>query len=364
MTTNQKTENQFEPDYAVPPGDILEEWLEENDMSQAELVTRIGRPKKTINEIIKGKTAITPETAIQLENVTGINASFWNNAEAQYRDFIEREKEKASLKKSVEWSKKFPYTELVKLGVIQAERVAIKKVENLVRFFGVASPQQWEDQYAVLPGAARSSATFNNELEPISAWLRLGEISAMGKQATPFNEKIFKENLQKIRQLTSQPIKDFEEPLKSLCAEAGVVVIFTPPLRGCRVSGFTRWLTPHKALIQLSLRHNTNDHFWFSFFHECAHLLLHGKKDKFLEYQSVESQQETEADHWASNFLINSKDWKRFVEGKAFGPQSIKEFSRELGVAPGIIVGRLQHEKIVAWSHMNQLKAKFQWVKS
>ena len=54
----------------------------------AELAESTGRPRKTINEIIAGKAEITAETALQLERVLGIPASFWNNLERNYQESL------------------------------------------------------------------------------------------------------------------------------------------------------------------------------------------------------------------------------------------------------------------------------------
>ncbi|MEY2914970.1 MAG: hypothetical protein RLZZ184_4279 [Cyanobacteriota bacterium] len=96
-----KIQNRYNPDYVSPPGDTLLEVLEHRGMTQAELAERTGRPKKTINEIIKGKAAITPETALQLERVFNIPASFWNNRERHYREFLAQKEEKKRLAKQV-----------------------------------------------------------------------------------------------------------------------------------------------------------------------------------------------------------------------------------------------------------------------
>ena len=85
---NRNADQSFQPDHAVPPGETLKETLETIGMSQAELAERTGRPKKTINEIIMGKSAITSETALQLERVLGVPASFWNNLERNYKDLM------------------------------------------------------------------------------------------------------------------------------------------------------------------------------------------------------------------------------------------------------------------------------------
>ena len=111
-------QNQYAPDVVSPPGETLLEILEDRGMSQAELAERTGRPKKTINEIIKGKAALTPETAIQLERVLGTPASFWNNREQNYRDWLARQEERKALAEYIPWMKKFPLRAIIKLDWI------------------------------------------------------------------------------------------------------------------------------------------------------------------------------------------------------------------------------------------------------
>src|SRR5439155_25054535 len=115
--------------------------------------------------------------------------------------------------------------------------------------------------------------------------------------------------LAEIRDLTMwDDVGTAADRLVELCASAGVAVVFVGEIGKTRASGAARWLTPTKALIQLSLRHKSDDHLWFSFFHEAAHILLHSKKETFIhEGQNgphpVE-ELELEADAFATNGLI------------------------------------------------------------
>jgi addiction module HigA family antidote len=92
--------NEYQPDFVTPPGDSLADILETIEMTQAELARRTGRSLKTINEIIKGKAPVTPETSLQFEKVLGVKASFWNNREKYYRAYLALQKEKKSSKSS------------------------------------------------------------------------------------------------------------------------------------------------------------------------------------------------------------------------------------------------------------------------
>lgn len=358
-------QNQYVPNIVSPPGETLLEILEDRGMSQAELAERTGRPKKTINEIIKGKAALTPETAIQLERVLGTPASFWNNREQNYRDWLARQEERKALAEYIPWMKKFPLRAMIKMGWIADHSDPISQLEELLNYLGVASPIQWQ---TMLQGTQwRQSPTFVVDPAAVSAWLRQGEIQSDQIQCEPYDEGHFRQVLHQIRGLTIQPPEGFVTQMTKLCAQAGVAVIFVPELPGTRTCGATRWLTPVKAMIMLSLRYKTDDHLWFTFFHEAAHILLHGKREVFLEDDDEVSEdvraKEKEADRLASDFLIPPEELRRLhPSGVHFSHEDIITFAHHLGIAPGIVVGRLQHDGIVPRQNLNGLKQHFRWV--
>ena len=80
------------PDTTICPGEILEEELVARGMTQKELARRMGRPVQSINEVIKGKRALTAETALDLERVLGIEAGLWVRLEGDYRLALARQK--------------------------------------------------------------------------------------------------------------------------------------------------------------------------------------------------------------------------------------------------------------------------------
>jgi hypothetical protein len=178
----------------------------------------------------------------------------------------------------------------------------------------------------------------------------------------PYEATRFREVLDRARDLTREPSGVFTRQLGTACAEAGVAVVFVPELPRLRTSGATRWLTPTKALIQLSRRYRTDDQLWFTFFHESAHILLHGKRDVFLEDDGESSEKEREADRFAGDRLIPPQALKAFVAGNTrFAKADIQRFADAVGVAPGIVVGRLQHDGHLPMSHCNDLKRRLEW---
>jgi len=358
--------NQYLPDYVSPPGETLAETLAAIGMSQVALAERTGRAKKTINEIIKGKAPITPNIALELESVLGVPAGFWNSRESQYREYLARKDEQERFERHLQWLNLFPVREMVKLGWIEGFKDKIQQLREILRFFQISSPDQWEkytkgyiDQIAF-----RKAAAFKSSIPAVIAWLRRGEIEAKGIKCAAYDQGNFKKALSSIRSLTTQPPNNFQARMTSLAAEAGVAVVFVQELPRTGVSAATRWLSPNKAMIQLSLLYKRNDHFWFSFFHEAAHILLHGKRDIFItDLKDFESEKENQANAYAANFLIPLPQFRALTKSGRPSKQVIIAFSSEVGIAPGIIVGRLQRERILPWSFYNDLKVGFVWAR-
>jgi addiction module HigA family antidote len=352
----------FQPDYAVPPGETLQETIEALGMTQAELAARTGLTPKTINFIVKGNGPITPDTALQLERVLGTPASFWNNLERQYREALAWRGEHEDLASQEKWLERFPYRAMVKAGWVHDCKDVVSKIRALLNFFGVANPQQWAAIWEKPEVAFRASAAFKKEPGAVAAWLRKGELDAQKIETASYDESRFRRTLENVRALTNEPPEVFEPALKKSCAEAGVAWVLVPELPGTHTHGATRWLTPTKALIQLSLRYKSNDQIWFSFFHEAGHILLHGKKDVFLEENGGKGDKEDEANRFAADRLIPPADYRRFLASSACTThKGVKDFADQIGIAPGIVVGRLQHEKKLPQSHLNDLKVRFEW---
>jgi HTH-type transcriptional regulator / antitoxin HigA len=355
-----------QPDYAFHPGETLAETLEELGMSQKELAKRAGRPLKTINEIVQGKAAITADTALQLERVTGVPASFWNNAQRNYEAFLARQAESAALREGIEWLKSFPIQPLWKLGWVPKVSDPIDQLRALLGFFGVAGVEEWQRLWQQPEVAFRKSNAFATHPMAVAAWLREGERQAQRVATQPFDKDRFVSALLEIRQLTTEEPQAFEPAMKTLCAESGVAVVMVPEVTGTRAYGATRWLTPDKAILQLSLRGKAEDFLWFTFFHEAAHILKHGKKDVFIEApegtaDAATQKKEAEANAFAADFLIPREAYRELLALKPFTTANIRRFAKHLGIAPGIVVGRLQHDKLIPFKQLNGLKRRFQF---
>ncbi len=359
-----RLKNEYRPDLVTPPGETLQEVIETMGMTKAELADRIGKTPKTVGEIIKHGAPITPSTAMELEKVLGIPSSFWNNRERRYRESLARQEERKRLEKRVGWLKSFPVSQMVKSGWIKAHKDKVEQLKELLRYFGVASPEQWKKIWLSPETAYRKSKAFAAKPEAGSVWLRKGELQAQQIKTKPFDKEAFRSLLQHIRALTQTAPEEFQKRVVNSCAEVGLAVVFIPPIKGAPVYGATRWLTPEKALIQLSLRGKFEDLLWFTFFHEAAHILLHGKKEIFIEGEDSHDEREQRADRFARDLLIPPAAFRQFVKSEQYrNPAAVRAFAAQLGISAAIVVGRLQHEGLLPFSsRMNNLRRRFDFV--
>lgn len=354
-------EHEYEPDFVSPPGETLQDILDDIGMSQAELARRMGRPNKTINEIIKAETAILPRTALQLEKVLNIPASFWNNREKKYREYLAKKEEKKLLMQDVEWTRNFPINEMVKFGWIKRFIDKVTQFDEILKFFGVANIKQWGEIWNFEHIHFRKSSLNTEKFYLLSAWLRQGELLAREIGCSAYNQSLFLKNLYEIRHLTNEQPEKFITEIQNLCAQSGVAFVLVPELSRSGVWGATRWLSSTRALIQLSLRYKTNDHLWFTFFHEAGHIVKHGKKTPFIESDNYTDELEKEADEFAKDILIPEERYQKFINHGRLSGLRIRRFANEIGIHPGIVVGRLQHDKLVPFRNFNKLKIKYTW---
>lgn len=347
----------------TPPGSTLLETIEAIGMTQAELARRMGRPVKTVNEIINGKASITPDTALQLERVLSVPAHFWRRLEESYQQYLLALKDDAQLNDQQDWLKQIPFSELVKRGWVKDGGTAIDRVRAALEFFGVASAEAWSQVWNSSDALYRRSPAFAADLGAMAAWLRKGEIEARAVLCERYRKPRFESALKQMRSLTVGEPAAVIGQVQQLCASAGVALVLIAELPGCRASGAARWLSRHKAVIQLSLRHRTNDHLWFTLFHEAGHLVVTSEEKAFVDEPSSLSSTdpaEAQANEFAADLLIPGKEYEHFVCDLATRRPSaslICDFAQSVGTHPGIVVGRLQHDGLVPYrSTLNRLK--------
>ncbi len=358
---DKQISNEYSPDYVSPPGDTLQDVIDALGMSQAELARRMGTSPEVINRIIKAENPITENTAMSLQRTVGVPGSFWLNRQSRYDMYLAQEVETVRLKENLKWLKRFPVNEMVTRGWLKRRSSKVDQMKELLEFFGVASPDVWRIYYGQLEAAFRKPKPRKWSLEALVAWLRKGELEAQRIVCQKYNQQAFRTRVYDLRRLTVKPLKNVYQEIVSGCALCGVVVVIVEELPKAGVSGATRWLAPKKALVQLSTRYKTEDQFWFTFFHEAAHVLEKGaKRSIILDGDDCGKKNgDSAANEFAANLLIPKKHLTRFLRNVTppyISERAVRKFARELAIHPGIVVGRLQRMKAIPYTHFKKLR--------
>lgn len=363
MKNNDNTTSiTFQSNLAIPPGEYLEEVLEDLGMSKDDLARRIERPASKLSPIFNGKKAITPDTALRLEKVVGVPAYIWTGLEAEYRLTLARldeEKQKERLKAEEKLVTKFCYNELVKLGEVEKHTKPLDKVHELQRFFGTMSLTTIPTLRRYQP-AYRLGTIGKRSPEALAAWIRLGERRGIRIDCRPFKKKRLEMNMDYLRSMTLNTSDIFMSNLTERLASCGIALVLCPHFPKTKAYGATFQLRDEKFVLMITIRESWADIFWFSLFHELGHILIHPMREVILE-DCEQSQREKEADAFASDALIPPEEYERFVDNNCFDQQSILRFAKRIVIHPGIVVGRLQQDKRIKPQMLNDLRVRYKW---
>jgi Zn-dependent peptidase ImmA (M78 family)/plasmid maintenance system antidote protein VapI len=349
----------FQPDWVSPPGATIGELLAMRQLDLLSFANQIHESEENVRALLDGRFPITLKTARQLSSCLGGSVEFWMCREAHYREDFDR-----VYGGQADWLNELPIADMTKLRWIPASSKPSETVEACLRFFEVSSVPAWRNSYTKLLAqtALKTSRTYRNDPGALAAWLRQGEIEAHRLCCGPWNAEGFRCALDLARKLTRE--KDparFLPKLERICAKHGVAFVILRAPKGMRANGATRFVSRDRALMMLSFRYLSDDHFWFSFFHEAGHLLLHGEREIFIEgLDSADSQAEAEANDFAAKILI-PRESENALSDLPLQARAIIRFAKEIGVSPGVVVGQLHHRGLLPHRQMNHLRRRYAW---
>jgi HTH-type transcriptional regulator/antitoxin HigA len=352
------TINQYYPETVTHPSEFLIEILEEQQMGAKEFAVKTGKPEKTISAVLKGNSSITKEMAILFEQVLKVPAHFWTEAQNNFDEYKARIEFQKNIEDSQEWAKSFPYSQMANFGWVSKTRKPQEKVIHLFDYFGVASQKGFEDYYfnQKTQVAFRISLKNQENALAIASWLRHGELQAQQKVVKEYSVTKLNKALPIIKELMVNQPNNFFTELQSICADVGIKVVYTPCLPKAPIHGSTRWVG-NSPLIQLSGRYRRNDIFWFTFFHEIGHILLHGKKYISIENIKIEGEiqeYENEADKFSAHWLLTKKEELEILSNKKLFESDIIKYAKKFGTHPACIIGRLQRLDKIDYGIGNQ----------
>lgn len=339
---------------ATPPGATIKEQLSGKGMTQKEFAARMDMSEKHISKLINGEVQLTPEVAVRLEVVLGVPAKFWSSLEAVYREKLVKVEAENAMDADEALAKQLPYSEMAKYGWIPETRDSKEKVINLRKYFEVVELSLLENKQITRIACRRLAVTEKSDLA-LLAWAQAAKIKARDIETSPISIKGLINRIPEIRAMTVLKPKEFCPKIKSMLAECGIALVFLPHLKGSFLQGAS-FVDGNKIVLGLTARGKDADKFWFSLFHELAHIVL----GHIGQIDGTTDQDERDADVWSRDTLISKESFEEFVSKSNFSASSIRTFAKTLGIAPGIVVGRLQNEGCIKHSMMNELKEHYE----
>jgi len=339
---------------ATPPGATIKEQLNDRGMSQKEFAVRMDMSEKHISKLINGDVQLTPEVAVRLEMVLGVPAKFWNNLEAIYREKLIKVEAENAMDADEALAKQLPYSEMAKFGWVPETRDSKEKVVNLRKYFEVVELSLLENNQITRIACRRLAVTEKSDFA-LMAWAQEAKIKARNIETSPINIKELIGIIPEIRSMTILKPKEFCPKLKNMLAECGIALVFLPHLKGSFLQGAS-FMDGNKIVVGLTARGKDADKFWFSLFHELAHIIL----GHIGQADGTSDKDEKDADSWSRDTLISEDVFVEFTSRRNYSATSVCEYAKKIGIAPGILVGRLQNEGCIKHSMLNDLKEHYE----
>ena len=324
------------------PGEILKEELATRDWSQQELADILGRPPRLISEIVGGKRAITPETAVGLSAALGTSAEYWMALESSYqlsklKRIPEGVKQKAAL------YAKFPIRELVRKGWVEWSEDFAKLENNVLQFFDI---RRIEDEPMIAHAAKKMRASQAPTIEQ-NAWLFRVRALAKNKSLPSYSPKKLEATLEFLRKCRQEP-EDVAKVAPAL-ESCGVILIFVEPIASSKIDGACIWLGG-VPVVGMTLRYDRIDNFWFVLRHEIEHVLRGDGREGYVldvnigEGAEAMPRSELIANAAAADFCAPQNELNEFIErfSPYFSEERVLAFSKQVNVHPGLVVGQLQ----------------------
>ena len=333
---------------AIPPGETIKEQLEDREMSQKEFAARMELSEKHVSKLINGEVQLTPPVAEKLEMVLGVPADFWNSLEAIYREKLAKVEAENEMDEDMAIAKNLPIREMKSNKWIDFSSEKSSLVKALRQFFEIARLTLLFEKPELAPIVYRRQSVSEKAGYALLAWAQQAKREARKVETKRINLDLLRERLPEIKKLSILQPEDFCPKLTEMLAACGIAIVFLPHIKGSFLHG-AAFRDGKKIVVGMTVRGKYADTFWFSLFHELAHIL----HDDINKPEGVSEQEERDADAFARQTLIPDDDFAAFVLKKDFSRKAVMAFAEKQQVLSGVVIGRLQVEKHISFSAHN-----------
>ena len=333
----------------IHPGEFIKDSLEAMEMTSKEFSMRTGISERTLSAVLNGNGNITFDIAFKLASFFDNSITFWTNLQTQYDMYLKSQIIQDDLQSDYKLFKQIK-NYLLEHGYINesdSKDDAIYKTRKLVGVNKLSLLTE-KDSFVCL-----KEQHIQKENDPFvqNFWIALALNEARKMNGIPYDKKKLKSYIPEIRNMTVLPPNDFYPRLKDILIECGVSFVLLPHLSKSNIYGATKWFSDENVMLAVSNRSEKADLFWFTLFHEIAHLLMEHKRETLISFNGAHDE---EADRLASEMLIRKQDWDEFIQKGIFTVASIKQFAKRINILPCVVLGRLQKEKLVPYGRLDK----------
>lgn len=349
----------------MKPGELLNKYLQENNMSRKELAIRTGVTEKHISTVISSERPISLAFAHKLGYVFE-NFEFWLQKQNEYdqeqmkiRELNEINEEEINILKNLKGIIDY----LVDKNYISESKDKAQRVLQMREFLKVSNLTTIKNlSYSA---AYRAQVNDNLVIDPyvVYAWQRMCEAETENvKLNKDLNVEYLQQNINKIKGLMKLRAQDAVEGLSEIMADCGIAFKVVRNFRGAPVQGFIKKEMDGKLILCLTIRGKRADTFWFTLFHEIGHVINKDYESNFIDFNSVNGEMEERANEFARDNLISPNDYKEFVLNcNDFTWDNIKQFAKKEEIEPFVVLGRLQNDGYLDWTEYSDKVKYYDW---
>jgi addiction module HigA family antidote len=340
------------------------EIIEDMGISQAEFATRMGTTAKTLSTLINGQINLSNDLAKKLSAMLGTSVDIWLNIQKGYDQRLIEIQTLKDLDSQIDIVKQIDYKYFETVAGLPKVKSNYDKIGNLCQYLTVSNLNILLQPDFMLNYRTGIPNFDTKNIINSKAWIQTAINYSKDIKTDPFNAAKLKEHLPELRNMTVQKPEDFLPRMKEIFSKCGVAFVLLPHLKNSGVNGAVKWVSSDRVVLAMNNRGLYADKFWFSLFHEIKHVLQQKVTKMFISGSEVDlveynKELEEEADTFAKNYLIPASALKKFAPGKYTSDEEIIAFANSIGIHPGIVAGRLQHDKILPPSRCASLKEKY-----
>lgn len=349
---------------AFHPGYYIADIIDDMGISQAEFAARMGTTGKTLSKLINGQANISNDLARKLSTMMGTSVEVWQNLQNTYDKKIIEILQAKELDAQKDIVRQIDYKYFVEVAGLPNTKDVFEKIVALCNYLMIADLRILLQPDFLVNFRSGTSRDTEKKIINSRAWIQTAINMAKEIETRPYNAERLRSYLPELRSMTLQRPDVFMPRVREVFAECGVAFVLLPHLKNSGINGAVKWITDERVVLAMNNRGLDADKFWFSLFHELKHVFQQKTKTVFIsstveEMKTINNRLEEEADRFSSNYLISPIDFKRFAPSKYTSDEEIVEFAKSIGIHPGIVAGRLQHEKIIPPNRCSKLKEKY-----